>query len=164
MRDKSSWFRAGVLSLAASGVLCANANASSGPCELEVRALPDKSGQYDLHLALKNVGNAPLRLFKAGLPWGNSRSMYLVAVKNRTPLDAPTPIDDPVAGEIELQPGQTVNGEINLVARFPKITELLNQNDIDVLWTYQVITTDGAIVQRLGGWVPITQTKHERIK
>lgn len=130
-----------------------------GPVTLQVSALPDKGGQYDLHISMQNEGSTPLKVFKAGLPWGNSRSMFLTVVRNRTVLTGPIAIDDPVAGDVVLQPGETVRGEINLSARYPKLTEELKTSDLDVLWTYQVVTTNGATMQRLGGWLPITKKR-----
>ncbi len=92
-------------------------------------------------------------MFRASLPWGNSRSMYLNAVRNRTQLTAPTPIDDPVAGDVTIKPGETVEGDINLHERFPSLETELSKDDVDLLWTYQASETKGSTVSRFGGWI-----------
>ncbi len=156
MNNKLATFLICSLSLLA--LPCATATPAGSPVELQVAAIPDKSGQFDLHIRVQNVGQNSLPLFKAGLPWGNSRSMYLTAIQNRAPLAAPTPIDDPVSGEVTLKPGEMLEGDINLLGRFPKLTAELKEHDVDLLWTYQVVTTDGKVLQRLGGWVLLPQS------
>lgn len=121
--------------------------------ELAVTARPDKAGLYDLHIQLKNCGAEDIKMFRASLPWGNSRSVYLNAVRNRTPLIAPTPIDDPAAGDVTIKPGETVEGYINLHERFPSLEKELSNDDVDLLWTYQASQTTGSTMSRFGGWV-----------
>lgn len=127
--------------------------ADNAAIAVTVSAVPDKAGNFDLHIKLKNCGSEDLKMFRAGLPWGNSHSMYLNAVRNRTPLTAPTPIDDPVAGDVTIKPGETVEGDINLHERFPSLEKELNNDDVDLLWTYQANETKGSTVSRFGGWV-----------
>lgn len=137
-----------VLSTAVSSVA-----AESKKVELTVSARPDKAGQIDLHIQLKNCGAEEIKMFRASLPWGNSRSMYLNAVRNRMQLTAPTPIDDPVAGDFTIKPGETVEGDINLHERFPSLETELSKDDVDLLWTYQASETAGSTVSRFGGWI-----------
>lgn len=133
--------------------------AENTPVEVIVTPVPDKAGQTDLHIRVKNRGTSDLKMFRASLPWGNSRSMYLNAVRQLTPLIAPTPIDDPVAGDITIKPGETVEGDINLHGRFPSMEKELTKDDVDLFWTYRATLTDGSVVARFGGWIPLPRKR-----
>jgi hypothetical protein len=151
------WLReiTGALCMIALSLCPGIALADEGPVHLTLRPVPDKAGQVDLQISIQNNGTTPWKLYTANLPWANSRSMYLTAVRNRTVLNAPIPIDDPIAGETEMKPGEKLEGTINMHGRFPDLDKELKTSDVDLLWTYQLVTTDGKVVQRLGGWLPL---------
>lgn len=122
-----------------------------------VSTVTDKAGNTDLRVRVKNEGSNSLELFRAGLPWGNSRSMYTQPIKNRTPLTPRVAIDDPVAGTITLNPGDELQGEINLLERFPTLRTDLQTGPLDLLWTYQATQTNGKVADRFGGWILLPQ-------
>ena len=109
-----------------------------------------------LDMRLTNESAKPITVSRHSLPWVGAYSILLVAVKADavgTVLDRSTPVDDPLIGTTTLQPGETLNGEIDLDRRFPGLPEAINSRDVIVFWSHQLEVVDGDPLPRTGGWV-----------
>lgn len=108
-----------------------------------------------LEMRLTNQSPEPITVFRHSLPWSSAYSALVVAVKTDavgTVLDRSTPVDDPVAGTLTIQPDETLTGQIDLERRFPSLSDVLKERDVIVFWSHQLQTVDGDPLPRTGGW------------
>jgi hypothetical protein len=111
-----------------------------------------------LKITLRNEGEE-VECSISRLPWSHWHSMTIVCVTmHGHVLPMPLYIDDPWLGSIKIQPHETVEGEIDLERRFPKIAEFLLVDGIDVFWSFQFVDVDGRKATRNGGWLFIPKS------
>lgn len=112
-----------------------------------------------LRLTLKSVDKRPLETAPSALPWGGRYSMILVAIGSDSTgevLESPLSSADPLEEEpVTLKPRQTIEGEIDLRARFPTLDEVLKTQDVIVFWSYRFPAKGLGVSRRAGGWALI---------
>lgn len=96
-----------------------------------------------------------VQVFKSDLPWGNRYSMILEAVLTRgdVALEKYFPLDDPGDASIQVQPGASLRGEIDLRGRFVDAEKVFGRKEVVLFWTYQLKSQQGTAVGRVGGWL-----------
>jgi hypothetical protein len=117
---------------------------------------------WGLDITLTNDTAKPLTMFQHSLPWIGWYSIIMLAVKADapgTPLERPSPVDDPTTGTIVIQPGETLTGQLSLVKQFPDFAEAIKNRDVIVFWSYQLQTIDGDSLPRTAGYVLFTRTE-----
>jgi hypothetical protein len=117
------------------------ASVARGPAETRV-AVTGRAASVDGHSAiaftLTNVSGKPLRLWTAGLPWGNTNSIDLVAITtDGRVLKELYPIDDPGPERLVIAPGQVLSG-IYPLDNFEDLEERRKTSDVIVLWSYRL--------------------------
>jgi len=128
------------------------ANSSERGLKIRATVVYEKKEKRLLTISLTNDGDdfdCPL----ARLPWRHWHSMTLLVVqKTGQPIPFQEYIDDPVPGNITLKRNQTIEGSVDLDARFPQLTEVLSSNGLDVFWSFELRTLNGNASNRVGGW------------
>jgi hypothetical protein len=133
------------------------------PADLQIAVeltVGDLSGNWPtLKATLANHGREAITVEKARLPWGNRYSITLLAVEEHAASEQPVqlvfPIDDPLPGDIEIKPGEVLEGTIRLDYVFKDIVEKLRQKSLLVLWSYRLEGTDGRQSERLTGSITL---------
>lgn len=129
--------------------------------ELMIDVSIERSGtnEYSLHIHLKNNGSAILTLEEQLLPWGNTKSMGIVAVKNDLGyglIERALDFDDPVHQDIQIKPGQSLEGKVSL-ADFGNLHKERLKSDVIIFWTYEMLLREGRRLPRSGGWLVLTK-------
>lgn len=114
-----------------------------------------------LRLKLTNTGTNTLSIPFGYLPW--HRYAMTIALVQADPYSTPIKqraviADPPPADPHRIIKGETIEGEIDLVDRFPGVIESLNRGDVIVFWSYQC-PADGVSTERVAGSLVIPQTK-----
>jgi hypothetical protein len=123
---------------------------------VEIDVQGQSGPEYVLNITLTNSSSEPLTIYQHSLPWVGWYSMILIAVKTDAPgtvIDKVSPIDDPGPARLTIKPGETLEGKISLVSRFPGFAEALKERDVIVFWSYQFQPIDAAPLKRVGGYV-----------
>jgi hypothetical protein len=111
-----------------------------------------------LDMQLTNATGRKLQLYKSDLPWGNTYSRVLVAVKlngTNSVISTSHPIDDPGPDTIDLAADETVAGSIPLSTEIPELEEALRKYDVLVFWSYKLKDADGKVSNRFSGMVTL---------
>lgn len=118
-------------------------------------------GQPTLKVRLTNQGHEKITIEKSALPWGNRYSITLLAIPQSShyeqPLSLVFPIDDLLPEDIDIKPGETLNGSIRLDLVFKDIGAVLQQKPLLILWRYRLRTVDGKQLEPLTGSVSLPQ-------
>jgi hypothetical protein len=117
-----------------------------------------------LKIALSNEGEE-FECFSAKLPWRHYWSMTLILARpNGQVIEFHQYIDDPNFEKTRLGKNEKITGTINLDKRYPKLSEILSEEDVDLFWSYQLTDLNKKKTNRMGGWVylPKTKTKGEK--
>jgi hypothetical protein len=122
--------------------------------EIEVRGegLPE----YQLAITLTNKSTKRLTIYDHALAWRGWDSILLVAVKADalgTLIEKRRIIDDPGPARITIEPGETLEGRVALVQRFPGFLAALKERDVIVFWSYQLQPVNETPLPRVGGYV-----------
>lgn len=127
------------------------------PIPIRVNVEPLVGSKLRVHLT--NASTAGVTLYSSRLPWGTRYSMIIAAVKltgtNESLVNSPV-IDDPPPGEVAIDPGQTVSGEIDLAPRFHQTWQGARGKPLLIFWSYQLQTTDGRRSDRVSGSLELT--------
>ncbi|MGH3426411.1 MAG: hypothetical protein ACRDQZ_02360 [Mycobacteriales bacterium] len=119
------------------------------------------SARPTLRVKLTNLGQEAINVEKARLPWGNRYSITLLAVgehaKYEQPIPLVFPIDDLLPGDVEIKPGEALEGSIRLDYVFKDIPNTLRKEPLLLLWSYRLEATDGKQSERLTGSVTLPQ-------
>lgn len=113
----------------------------AGPCPFAMTArVTGADTAITLAFSIANVSNAPVRMYPEQLPWGNVKSLRLLALNKRGErVPVLEPIDDPGPAEpIVVSPGETLNGEYRLC-----VTSLCTEarkGELFLTWLYSVPT------------------------
>jgi hypothetical protein len=112
-----------------------------------------------LRIAFKNVSSKTLKMFRSNLPWGIISSMIVVAVRQKGRGEAVEkavpPIDDQGGDTVDIRPGQTLNGEINLEYFIKSLDQERTNGDLLLFWSYEPRFIDGPTVPRISGAVEL---------
>lgn len=112
---------------------------------VKIEVTGETSPEYRLSIAVTNQTDKPLTTYEQQLPWAGWQSLVLIAVKTDpggTVLERSLPVDDPGPSQIDIAPGQTLNGYIQLGKTFPQFEEALKVRDVVVFWSYQFAPID----------------------
>jgi len=123
---------------------------------ITIKLSADGNTSPTLAMTLKNVSNRTLRLYKDALPWESRHSIVLILRKTKAGqeiLNELLTIDDPLLGEIKLEPNQQLDGVIDLAGRFPTLQAARERTDVLLFWSYQLEPVNEAPEERLGGWL-----------
>lgn len=131
------------------------------PISVEFAGAIGSANQPILKAQLTNRGHEKISVETASLPWGNRYSITLLAVgenaRYEQPLPLVFPIDDPLPGEVDIKPGETIVGTIRLDYVFKEIQSRLQRGPVLVLWSYRLETVDGRRSPRLGGYIRVAR-------
>lgn len=117
-----------------------------------------------LRMSVKNEGHEVLTYYKWRLPWVESHSLLVAAVRGDGISLTKAPMFD--HGDVELvslKPGESVEGTIPVTLYFPEIHRDLKQTEVVLFWSYQMVLKDGRKLDRSGGWLslpPLQQGVH----
>ena len=148
----STRFLNGFLALVA--LLAPNA-AKADKDRLEVHAsIHVASAKAELVFEVRNVSQQPIGMYEHELPWGNSRSVLVLAINPRTHeiLPPATFVDDPVPLPLEIKPGEMLRGSIALDRQVQGIDDTRRSSALVVFWYYDVNDLDGSAIGSYGGW------------
>ena len=139
--------------------------ASSDPSlsDLSLIASPGRSpnGAWSMKFELQNTGDRPLVLSESSLPWKGPRDLLLVttllnsAHTRLAEFDMPHQASPPTF--LTLNPGDTLEGSVNLSARFPGLTAAVQESDVVVFWSHQIRSMENQSLPRLNGGVVISR-------
>jgi hypothetical protein len=129
--------------------------------ELKIKVTVEyqKKQRHLLKITLTNEGDE-FKCFSAKLPWSHWHSMTLLGVgTNRQLLPFQEYIDDDKPGTTILRKNESIEASIDLDTRFPRLTEFLSRDGMDLFWSFQLSDKANNKSNRLGGWVFIPKTK-----
>lgn len=114
----------------------------------------------ELGMTLKNVGQDPIELYKASLPWGVKSSLVVVVATNVPDPKIVSPslhFDDPGPTTVIIAPSQVAKGAVDLQHRFPTLWQVLQKQDVIVFWSYQMPLTNEELTSRTSGSVLLSK-------
>lgn len=99
------------------------------------------SNTHELLLELGNTSSNALSMVKSSLPWEWRYSLWVKAFEDDaigSPLDeAFPPADRPIQERtLTIQPGESLEGTIDLTTRFPDLDEVLKRRSVVIFWNY----------------------------
>jgi hypothetical protein len=130
---------------------------------LSVNAKHRPEAGFVLEIKVTNDLRDSLSFYEYDLPWRADDILELTArVKGQTLKRGPRPIDDPTLAQVTLEPGKSINGTIFLTARYPELDECLKTQDVELIWSYRVMSggtiygDDGSLViPKIGQGEPV---------
>jgi len=129
---------------------------SSDQLKVDVALQQPKANQYVLHVTLKNSGATTLSTLRHRLPWGNTYSLLVVAATEGGKLPNESfLIDDPTFVEIQIKPGEILEGDVPLNLRFRDLPDEVTKHDVIIFWSYRMQLQNGNYLERFGGWLLI---------
>ena len=112
-----------------------------------------------LLINLKNEGPQAISFYKWRLPWVESHSLLVAAVReDGVSLKKALMFDDGDKEVVSLGPGKSVEGTVPLSLYFPDLDRDLKQTGVIIFWTYQMVLKDGSKLERSGGWLSIPRS------
>ena len=110
-----------------------------------------KNGEYLLGETLTSADSRPFVLQSSELPWGEGRSLHLDTFipDSRGAKLASSPLGPPPRGEIVLEAGRSLSGELNLNKVFIGLERMLDIHPVIIHWAYQFRATRPAAA---AGW------------
>lgn len=152
--------RSGAIALATLvlSLVCAPCGGTKAqPVGIRVEANPNKP--LWLRVTVRSFATTRVTIYRESLPWGREGSIILAAV---TPgghhLNRFQFIDDPTMQEVSLDPGASLDGEINLADKFDGLDEAVKKSDVHIFWAYNA-PEELHIARWSGGWLLIPQQK-----
>ena len=124
------------------------------PLSVEVAAKTRRTAQM-MTFVIKNVSDHVVVLEEWRLPWGQRQSVMVVAAERKSgaPLKEATQIDDIfLSPKVNLKPGETLSGDIDLSHYVANIGQKLNSTDLVLFWYYNSQGVAGPLGQ-YGGWL-----------
>lgn len=109
------------------------------PLSLKVEPVCAIVGQCSLRLTIENTSDRPLHLYESLLPWKPS-GMLIVACESLgsgQTLEPFRQMDDPDFELVELAPGESATGSIDLNQRFRGFADSSKRAEIAVFWLYR---------------------------
>lgn len=133
-----------------------SSHAKEGPAAVDLTVAYIGGSRHSVALGLRNNSSHVVSLMESRLPWRHrwSISMTLVKADDSRSILAPgaSPFDDPSPSIVDIRPGETVQGIIELCDVFPTLTADLEVSRIDVFYAYDVSVIGNTDRRRLGGW------------
>ncbi len=126
------------------------------------RLCREGSDNVYLNLSIVNEGSESILISKSNLPWGIRTSLLLIAVTAgpmQENIEESLFVDDPRTGDTAIKPGDEVSGRVYLNRRFPNIKHVLKKHDVIIFWSYQLVTEDGKVADRISGGLTIPKVK-----
>ena len=138
------------------GVLCIVASqAHSQELPIGVQSsLIDFDNRLIIEMSISNLGDSPLRFYRADLPWGNKYSTLLLLVrpgKRTSFLEQAQYIDVPGPETIAIEKTQIVNGAIDVYRLFPDLNSERKKTDFLLFWAYNAKDLSGNTSRHFGG-------------
>ena len=112
--------------------------ATAGACPFAVTAQVSGAGaSLSLAMSLTNISKRPVNMYPNELPWGNTRSLKLLALNTSgEPLTLSEAIDDPgPADQLTIAAGETLSGEYRLCGT--SICEDAKKSELLLIWLYR---------------------------
>lgn len=141
------------------------------PVKLDVHPQWTSKGRLELAITLTNTGEKPLRFSKGSGPWVGPEQIRLVAIIlpwGDPIVNKEQALRDPHLGSMELAPGEAEQHSVAIDDIYPELAaELRNgKSDVVLFWTYQLMTSDSAQSERVGGWLmfPAKRTGSNDVK
>lgn len=132
---------------------------------LTVSLQHEKVNDYNLLIELKNTGASALSISDGRLPWGSFGSMIVLAVgEDGEALPEVPHITNPSGTTIQINPGETIRGQVYLNKSYPDLPTALKKRDIIIFWSYQPQLTDGKRLERTGGWLIVPKVNRGSVK
>ncbi len=106
-----------------------------------VSAKSDAGRNWALEIFLHYFGKETIEIANADLPWLWAYGIKLTAMKKhslREQLPLSLPLSDPPLWATRVAPNQTLNGKVNLSARFPTLEKVLESDSVVVLWSFRL--------------------------
>lgn len=115
-----------------------------------------------LLMAVKNEGRETLTCYKWSLPWEDSNSLLIAAVReDGISLKKALMFDHGASELVSLKPGESVEGTVPVTLYFPDIHKDLEQTGVILFWSYQMVLKDGRKLDRSGGWLLLSKTSRQ---
>lgn len=112
-----------------------------------------------LLINLKNEGPRAIAFYKWQLPWVESHSLLVAAVReDGITLKNARMFDDGDREVVSLGSGKNIEGAVPVSLYFPDIHRDLKQTGVILFWTYQMVLKDGSKLERTGGWLSIPRS------
>ena len=129
------------------------------PQEPGIRIQLSRDPHLSLHITLKSLADAEVKIPRGQLPWKSNHSLSLVAViANGQCLNRDMPVSDPLLDEISIGPGASLSGDIDLERLFPDIQKILDTWDVHLFWAYEA--PDALHLPHWsGGWILVPKQK-----
>lgn len=125
---------------------------SGSPFEVTVSRDPNSRSIVQVRLVNRSANS--LELYAARLPWGNSSSMFFLALTRPEPsstLPESQEFDEARPGTVTIRPGESVSGTIDLARRFPTLGQALSSGPVMMFWTYELRTSEPKTLGRVFG-------------
>jgi hypothetical protein len=111
-----------------------------------------------LHITLRPGADKGVAIDRGQLPWATRYGMVLVAVKADSQcLEKVLPVEDAPVGQISVEPGQVLSGDLNLEGIFKGLDAARKKSDVHLFWAYQA-PTELNMGHWSGGWILIPKT------
>lgn len=163
MVSKSGCFLAmGFMAIATTWVsnnACLAQESKGGDWDVSVDARQDAHENWHLHMKMKFVGTKARDIDRFELPGRCPDVPQIVAIEANSnwPMKATFPESHaPPRQIIRVEPGQVLEGDVQLGNRLPSLNAALKGTPVIVFWTFKYPGS-----RRVGGWVEIPQTKSQ---
>lgn len=149
-------FRIGLLValLAAAGVSDLRAAGDKPHVGVSVTPVRDKVLGWSIETKVTNLGDRPIVVSDAYLPWTNRYAMVVAVFNDKRPnilLSPGYPVDDPLFNLKTIPPGSSISGVAPLANYASGLAEGLRTSNMVVLWSYQLVADDGTSSDRTYG-------------
>ncbi len=121
--------------------------------DLPVSVILQNGDRPRLAVSITNPGDRPVVLHTASLPWAHRIYMVLVLVRNDVEFDRvkeAIDFEEPWPGNTRIGPHETLTGDVDLVDRFPALSQALQNRQVIVFWTYAGKAIDSKETKRYG--------------
>jgi hypothetical protein len=107
---------------------------------------------------IKNTGSKEITFYAYELPWVDSDSLLVSAVRaDKIQLKRSLLFDDGDREVLSLKPGKSLNGTVLVSLYYPEIKTILKETEVVLFWTYQMVLEDGTKLKRTSGWFSLPQ-------
>lgn len=107
---------------------------------------------------IKNTGSKDITFYAYELPWVDSDSLLVTAVRADTiQLERSLLFDDGDREVLTLKRGKSLNGTVPVSLYYPGIKTILKETEVVLFWTYQMVLKDGTKLKRTSGWFSLPQ-------
>ncbi|HWG86741.1 MAG TPA: hypothetical protein VN679_03085 [Candidatus Acidoferrales bacterium] len=134
-------------------IVCQFSAYANAACPLELEVSTGSAGRttLDVRFALTYHGKKPIEIRESDLPSGALSMQVFQNDEKKTEVRRLGYISDPGPDRINLIPGHTYRGQINIIGRFYNIENIIKKNGVTVRWSYTLTPIHGSPLPTVNG-------------